>query len=126
MQMLGTQMRYLTQRQGVLSQNVANIDTPGYTARDLKPLDFKSMAAAAGQQLPMRATSGKHFTQGVGSNNGGYRAQEMRGFDVSPTDNNVSLDQEMAKISETGAQYQVSSNLYRKFTQLYRSALGQR
>ena len=26
----------------LLSQNVANADTPGYAARDLKPMDFES------------------------------------------------------------------------------------
>ena len=34
--MLRERMSWLNQRQGVLSQNVANADTPGYGARDLK------------------------------------------------------------------------------------------
>ena len=38
--MLRERMTWLNQRQDVLSQNVANADTPGYVARDLKPLDF--------------------------------------------------------------------------------------
>ena len=33
-------MTWLNQRQGVLSQNVVNVDTPGFVARDLKPVDF--------------------------------------------------------------------------------------
>ena len=41
--MLRERMTWLNQRQDVLSQNVANADTPGYVARDLKPLDFDDM-----------------------------------------------------------------------------------
>ena len=40
--MLRERMSWLNARQDVLSQNVANADTPGYTARDLKPLDFET------------------------------------------------------------------------------------
>ena len=39
--MLKERMGWLNQRQNLLSQNVANADTPGYTARDLKPVDFE-------------------------------------------------------------------------------------
>ena len=38
--MLRERMSWLNQRQDLLSQNVANADTPGYVARDLKPLNF--------------------------------------------------------------------------------------
>ena len=46
--MLRERMTWLNQRQDVLSQNVANADTPGYVARDLKPLDFQQDAAVGG------------------------------------------------------------------------------
>ena len=48
--MLKERMSWLNQRQNVLSQNVANIDTPGYTARDLKPVDFEKALKAAGKK----------------------------------------------------------------------------
>ena len=38
---LRERMAWLNQRQSVLSENVANADTPGFVARDLKPLDFQ-------------------------------------------------------------------------------------
>ncbi len=38
--LLRERMSWLNARQGVLSQNVANADAPGYHAQDLKPLDF--------------------------------------------------------------------------------------
>ena len=53
MSMLKSQMGYLNQRQKVISQNVADADTPGYTPQDLKSFD-KVLAAqgpAAGGSL---------------------------------------------------------------------------
>jgi len=35
-------MAWLTARQTVLAENVANANTPGYMAKDLKELDFKN------------------------------------------------------------------------------------
>ncbi len=125
MKMMETHMRYLTQRQSVLAQNVANLDTPGYKGQDLKKVNFSDLASAEGQRLSMRTTSGKHLA----SNNGSgifARAENRDGFEVTPTGNSVSLEQEMAKISETGSNYQLTSSMYRKFTQMYRSALGNR
>ncbi|HOO82875.1 MAG TPA: flagellar basal body protein, partial [Alphaproteobacteria bacterium] len=37
---LGAKMDFLNQRQRVISQNIANTDTPGYRPKDLKPVDF--------------------------------------------------------------------------------------
>ena len=123
MNMLSTQMRYLTQRQGVLSQNIANIDTPNYKAQDLKKLDFANMASAESNRLEMRATSGKHLT-GTGGR-GTFGSQDVRStFEITPVGNNVGLEEEMAKISRTGADYQVASSMYKKFTTMYRAALG--
>ena len=41
--MLRERMTWLNSRQDLLSQNVANADTPGYVSRDLKPQDFDRM-----------------------------------------------------------------------------------
>ena len=51
MSMLRERMSWLHQRQDVLSQNVANADTPGYVARDLQAAGFRRHAErAAGEQ----------------------------------------------------------------------------
>src|SRR5580700_210001 len=48
--MLKTRMNWLNQRQSLLSQNVANADTPGYAALDLKPVDFADALKKSSQQ----------------------------------------------------------------------------
>ena len=53
---------WLDDRQRVIAQNVANSDTPGFMARDLKaPTDFAE-AMRTGGGLRMVATNARHIT----------------------------------------------------------------
>jgi len=125
MQMLSTQMRYMGQRQGVLAQNIANADTPQYRARDLKPLDFNKMAEAEAGRLQLRATSEKHLQGTLGKPGDFTVANDRNTFEISPTGNNVNLEEQMGKVSDTGAHFSSASSLLKKFTGMYRTALGQ-
>lgn len=122
--MMKGHMKYMTERQKVLAQNIANIDTPGYKANDTKKVDFAKMARQGAQRLPMVATSPKHLDGTLGR--GGSFATEKAGdtFETTPTQNNVVLEDQMAKVSDTGANFQLSNTMMRKFTQLYRKAAG--
>jgi flagellar basal-body rod protein FlgB len=127
--MLNTQMRYSSQRQGVLAQNIANIDTPNYQASDLKKPDFEKMASGSTSSAPLAmtmATTKKNHLPGVNLSGGtAFKAQESRDtFEISPTGNNVDLEEQMAKVSDTGAEFQIASNMRKKFTSFYRMALG--
>lgn len=118
-------MKYMTKRQEVLAHNIANIDTPGFKARDLKKVDFGEMANASSAQLDMLVTSPHHLDGSLVSGSGRFGSEKDRNtFEISPTQNNVVLEDQMGKISDTGAQFQMSSTLMRKFTQLYRKAAG--
>lgn len=130
--MLKGHMGYMTKRQQVIAQNIANIDTPRYRARDLAKLDFKNLAAAeaAGSaHISLRTTSPRHLNGTLVDNggNGVFKTVKDRNtFEISPDQNNVVLEDQMAKVSDTSAQFQLSSTMLRKFTQLYRSAAGNR
>jgi flagellar basal-body rod protein FlgB len=122
--MMKTHMKYMAQRQKVIAQNIANIDTPGFKASDTKKLDFSDLVNAQSNRLAMTATSPQHM-QGTLGNDGSFETIKDRDtFETSPTKNNVVLEDQMGKISDTGAQYQLSSSMMRKFTQLYRTAAG--
>ena len=56
MKMATGHMRYQTQRQKVLAENIANIDTPRYLASDLKPLDFGAMAEVLSRRVAQYRT----------------------------------------------------------------------
>src|ERR1700759_2694406 len=98
--MLKTRMSWLNQRQDVLSQNVANADTPGYSAHDLKPVDFSDilnatpMARAGGT---MMTTDPRHIAIGSATSSSKFDDIETHDVEANPNGNSVSLEQEMIK-----------------------------
>jgi len=122
MSMLNTQMRYLTQRQTVLAQNVANIDTPGYKSKDLKKLDFSDLASSSGQRLAMTTTSPKHLESPGAGKDSTFTVNEVKTSEISPMGNTVNVEDEMHKVSDTNTQFQEATNLMKKYTQMLHEA----
>jgi len=120
---LRERMSWLHQRQDVLSQNVANADTPGYVARDLKPQDFSNiLSGETSRASAMMATDPRHIAM---SSRTGSRFDDMAAPDqANPNDNAISLEQEMIKVSDTQAQFQAAANLYAKAMTMMRTAIG--
>lgn len=122
--MLRERMAWLNQRQNVLSQNVANADTPGYVARDMKPLDFQSLldksAMGSGSQLVV--TDPRHITM---TSDAVQSADEQASGEAAtnPNGNSVSIEEEMMKVADTQAQYQAATNLYAKAIGMMRTAI---
>lgn len=122
--LLRERMAWLNGRQAVLSQNVANADTPGYTAHDLKPLDFESVLK--------RTTDAAKFSGLVTDDPGHIGAKPASQFEdytaadaeAAPGGNTVSVEEEMIKVADTQAQYQAAVNLYGKALGLMRTAIG--
>jgi len=123
MSLLRERMSWLHQRQDVLSQNVANADTPGYVARDLKPQDFSNiLSGETGRANALTATDPRHIAM---SSLSGSRFDDMAAPDqANPNGNAVSLEQEMIKVSDTQAQFQAAANLYAKAMAMMRTAIG--
>lgn len=125
--MLRQRMTWLNQRQDVLSQNVANADTPGFTSHDLKPVDFTDELRKAGTSIPnggvMRTTDPRHIAISPSKPND-FENFESHDVESNPDGNTVSLEMEMIKVSDTQAQFQAASNLYAKAMTLMRTAIG--
>jgi flagellar basal-body rod protein FlgB len=119
---LQEKMSWLTQRQAVLSQNIANADTPGYAAQDLKPFSFESVMKA----LPVTtaATQPMHFVANGGTRGPARHAIDRKPFEVAPAGNGVVLEDQLTKSTETAIEYQHITNLYRKSVNLLRTAIG--
>jgi flagellar basal-body rod protein FlgB len=122
--MLKDRMSWLTSRQNVLSQNVANADTPGYTAQDLKPLNFAAMLHTVQHSTAgtLATDDPRHIS--VKQTNDGYDDVDSPDNAGTTSGNTVSLEEEMIKVSETQADYQAASNLYTKALQMMRTAIG--
>jgi flagellar basal-body rod protein FlgB len=116
-------MTWLNQRQDLLSQNVANADTPRYVARDLKPLDFDQMVGGTNTGTTMMTTNARHIALSP-SRTGKFEDHETPDQEFSPNGNAVSLEVEMIKVSDTQAQFQAAANLYAKAMTLMKTAIG--
>src|SRR5262249_7232111 len=89
--LLSKRMSWLQARQGVLSQNVANSDPPGYQARALKPFDFRRELIQAGERLEATRTQPMHLAAGQASLSHQVERSNQR-YEVSPQGNGVVLE----------------------------------
>jgi flagellar basal-body rod protein FlgB len=124
---LRERMAWLNQRQTVLSENVANADTPGFVARDLKPLDFQQELQSASQSrlAGLTTTNPSHIAAKTTTGSGDFEATDTPDVEANPNGNAVSLEQEMIKVSDTQMQFQAAANLYGKAMSLMKTAIGQ-
>lgn len=118
-------LAWLGQRQEVLAHNVANADTPGYTARDLKPLGFRSLVTQRPEPVNLTTTAPGHMAGQRRSARPMPAVEERRPFETAPDGNSVVLEEQMAKVSETAMAYRLANELYRKQLGMFRAALGQ-
>jgi flagellar basal-body rod protein FlgB len=117
---IASKMAWLTQRQNVIAQNIANVDTPDYQAQDLATLDFKETLKAT--MAPER-TNKMHM---AGLHSGGATAAkaEKKPYELTPSGNSVSVEEQMQKAASTGIDYQMITTLYQKNIGLIKAALG--
>jgi len=118
---LAKKMSWLSDRQAVLAQNVANADTPGYSAHDLKPLDFKAMVENSATKVALATTDPGHIAPP--SAQGDFPQVKLKG-ESTLNGNRVSLEEEMMKVSQTANDYALTTSLYRAQLGLIKTVLG--
>jgi flagellar basal-body rod protein FlgB len=114
-------MAWLSDRQAVLAQNVANSDTPGYVAHDLKAQDFKTMLAQSTSRVALATTQPNHIAlarEATSTN------ETVTMGDGSINGNRVSLEDEMMKVSQTADDYALVSTVYRANLNMVKTVLG--
>ena len=96
------------ERQRLIASNIANADTPGYTARDM---DFATALREATGQLPVRgqlaATQAGHLQPLAGARGEAglrYAATSQTNLDS----NSVDMDRERATFAENGVKYEAT------------------
>ena len=96
-------MSWLAERQKVISENIANADTPSYTARDVEDFgDF--LTRPAGRSVEIRNAKSEWGTS----------------FDG----NGVVLEEQSILAAETSDQYRLASRLYGKAHQMIATVNG--
>ena len=127
--MLKGRLNWVGQRQQVISQNIANADTPQYRARDIEEFDFKKTLRAHapknanGGGMSMRVTHPMHITGGGESSASAASTVDRRPYETAPDGNSVILEEQMVKMNEAAVQHSTMVGLYRKHLQMIRSVV---
>ena len=124
---IGAKLDYLNLRQSLVSQNIANADTPGYVPRDVTPLNFDAMLKGVRDQttVSMAQPSGGGISlKPKGSITGGKVHNQRYVYEISPVGNAVDLEEQVMKSSRITADYTLMLNLYQKNIGLVKTAAG--
>ena len=119
--MLRTRMQWHQERQRLLAENVANADSPGYRPRDLAPLQFDRPGQAL-TQVGLERTASAHLSGSMGATSR-FEASRLGGYDVRPSGNAVSLEEEMLKVAANQMDYQAAVALYTRSLALIKTAV---
>ncbi len=108
------QNRWLAARESVIAGNIANANTPGYTARDLTPFEqtldatrLAMTATAPGHMRPDDATGTSPADQRVGST-----------WDVVHSGNSVSMENELMKAGQVNGAYSLNMGVLKAFQRM--------
>jgi len=115
-------MAWLGERQAVIAENVANVDTPGYTAKDVKPLDFSQLVHGVSQKLGIATTQPGHIVPVSAA--GSFQQIAQKSGERAPNGNGVQIEDQMMKISDTANDYALTTSLYRNQIGLLKLVLG--
>lgn len=114
-QAMNQKMDWLGQRQKVLAKNVANADTPDYIPSDLKDFSFRNvMRNGSSSNTGSIRTNEKHIDFSKENSGGAVVSAQDHVYETAPDGNGVIIEEQMLKASQTAAEYQTVTNLYKK------------
>lgn len=118
-QLAADMARHAGSRQAVTARNIANADTPGFTAQAIPP--FRDVYSAD-PALKMRATRPEHLENADGSRTA---ALILAGdAEPSPNGNAVSIEAEMLNAVEISREHNRALAIYRHAMTVLRTSLG--
>ena len=115
-------LAWTDRRQEVLAQNIANLNTPHWQAKDLRPF-AQSLAQASQAGAPALARTEPGHLAGTEDT----AAQSLLVPEPSarqPDGNAVSLDDQLTKVADTATSQEIATTLYKKYLSMFSMALG--
>ncbi len=112
-------LAWTDRRQEVLAQNIANLNTPNWQAKDLKPF----AAALAGAAAPALARTDPGHLAGTQDTAAQSLLAPTSGTHA-PDGNAVSLDDQLTKVADTATAQDIATTLYKKYLSMFSLALG--
>ena len=117
-QLASQRTQWLSARQSLIADNVANASTPGFQAKDLQP--FSAVLDRA--QVSMTTTSPGHVSPTPVDFNPAP-SEKSSASDLTLSGNSVNLESEMIKLGDVNHQYSIATGISRIFHQMMMSAL---
>ena len=113
---------WLEDRQRVIAQNVANADTPGFAARDLRaPDDFAHAMMQQSQGVGMMRTSTAHMAiQPQRAVN--YASMTAPDSETTLDGNSVVVEEQMLRMAESRMAHDAAIGFYQKSLNMLRMA----
>jgi flagellar basal-body rod protein FlgB len=121
--MMSGKMSWLSSRQGVLSQNIANADTPKYKPMDLKEVDLRKPDTASQFHVELTRTHESHIARS-GEKQDFRSGKQDDPYETLPTGNAVVIEEQLMKVAQNRHDYELMTQLYRKHMQMFHIALG--
>jgi flagellar basal-body rod protein FlgB len=121
--MIKGRLGYLSQRERLIAQNVANADTPGFMPKDLKPFAVAQGSGVAQAMAPVRTNPG-HL--GVGGQPAAstqvFGATDAPDSETTLDGTRVVLEDQLMKMTEARLDYDTAIGFYQKSMNLLRLA----
>lgn len=114
-QTLERQIRAAGIRHGVIASNIANVDTPGYKAKDVKFDETLEKAT-----IELRKTAPGHIGESGRAEGGRVDVESRPSWGDG---NNVELDVEVAKMTENAIFFQTAVTLLSTNIRMFKTAL---
>jgi len=121
-QLITKRMAWLSERQKVLAENVANVDTPEYRPKDLKAFDFRNYLKEGSTKLKLATTTDQHIAPKATERF--VMRPDAKPYENTPSNNKVVIEEQILKLGETKSDYELTTNLYSKHVAMIKSALG--
>lgn len=116
--LIDQQKSWLSTRQSLVAQNVANADTPGYRAVDVLPfarvMDRSALEMTGNSPLHMRPAQSEALAA---------VAKSADGWETTHSGNTVSPEYELIKAGEIRGAFSLDTNIMRAFHGMWLSAV---
>lgn len=115
-------LNFRGERQKVISNNIANINTPDYKTKDL--VFENELNKQNTQMLQLSKTNSNHFLNAnMNNNTSNQRLVQVQGLEEQNDGNNVNLDSQMSEMSKNKIIFDALQSSIKKDSRLFRSVI---
>lgn len=121
-QLMKQSFSYTGQRQRLLAENLANVDTPGYKSKDMMPFQEGNFDKMLSKRLSMDTRHAGHMSPAGGTRT--WRENEDDSpWEISRSGNTVVLEDQVMRIGDNRGAHRLTSEIYSKQLGMIRQTL---